>query len=76
MEFPSPSRTKQWNYLTHNILAKEKRDGEGNSIVKPPLPCGIPIYGKGFGRKPSGFIQCGTYKVPPVLPGKVLIPLG
>ena len=29
-------------------------DGEGNSIIKPPLPCGIPIYGKGFGRKPRG----------------------
>ena len=29
-------------------------DGEGNSIIKPPLPCGIPIYGKGFGRKPQG----------------------
>jgi hypothetical protein len=24
MEFPSPPRTKQWNYLTHNTLAKEK----------------------------------------------------
>jgi len=23
-------------------------------IIKPPLPCGIPIYGKGFGRKPRG----------------------
>ena len=29
-------------------------DGEGNSIIKPLLPCGIPIYGNGFGRKPRG----------------------
>jgi hypothetical protein len=42
-------------------------DGEGNSIIKPLLPCGIPIYGS-LREK----IQFGTCKVPPVLPGKVL----
>lgn len=40
--------------------------------VKPPLPCGIPIYGKGLGRKPRRSIQFGTCKVPPVPPGNVL----
>jgi hypothetical protein len=34
MEFPSPSRTKQWNYLTHNTLAKEKSTKGKATIYK------------------------------------------